>query len=66
MSRGQNELIGEFKMVPSDVMDCTYIPTEINRELLWIATRRGKLSGLLEEDRWPIILVDRLLLVSPT
>ena len=27
---------------------------------MWIATGRGKSSGLLEEDRWPFILVDRL------
>ena len=26
----------------------------------------GKFSGLLEEDRWPFILIDRLFLVSPT
>ena len=26
----------------------------------------GNSSGLLEEDRWPLILVDRLFLVSPT
>ena len=31
-----------------------------------VDTGRGKSSGLLEEDRWPFILVDRLFLVSPT
>ena len=31
---------------------------------MWIVTGRGKLLGLLEEDRWPFILVDRLFLVS--
>ena len=25
---------------------------------MWIATGRGKSSGLLDEDRWPFILVD--------
>ena len=41
MSRGQNELIGEFKMVTDDVisirqqvMKCMYIPTKIKRELV--------------------------------
>ena len=32
---------------------------------MWIATGRGKLSGLLEENWWPFFLVDRLFLVSP-
>ena len=27
---------------------------------MWLATGRDKSSGLLEEDRWPFILVDRL------
>ena len=27
---------------------------------MWIATGRGKSSGLLEEDRWPFFLMDRL------
>ena len=30
---------------------------------MWIATGRGKSSGLLEEDRWPFILVERLILI---
>ena len=34
-------------------------------DYVWTATRKGKLSGLLEEDRWPFILVDILFLVSP-
>ena len=41
MTRGQNELIGEFKMLAGDVisirgyiMKYTYIPTEIKREFL--------------------------------
>ena len=41
MSRGQNELIGKFKMAAGDmnsirgqVMEYTYIPTEIKRELV--------------------------------
>ena len=33
---------------------------------MWIATGRGKSSGLLEEDRRSFILVGRLFLVSPT
>jgi hypothetical protein len=53
-------------MVPGD-MEYMYIPTGIKREL----ERSGvdcnwKSSGLLEEDQWPFILVDRLFLVSPT
>ena len=28
--------------------------------MVWIATGKGKLLGLLEEDQWPFILVDRL------
>ena len=46
LSRRQNELVGSFKMVAGDlvsirgqVMEYTYIPTEIKRE---IATGRGK------------------------
>ena len=72
MSRKQKELIGKFKMVASDaiirgqVMEYTYIPTGIKRDLVWIVTGRGKFSGLLEEDRWLFILQDRLFLVSPT
>jgi hypothetical protein len=72
-SRRQNELVGKFKLAASDlvsvrgqVMEYTYIPTGIKGEMVWIATGRGKSSGLLEEDRWPFILVDRLFLVSPT
>ena len=40
VSRGQDELIGEFKIAASDVisrgqdMEYTYIPTEIKRELV--------------------------------
>ena len=33
---------------------------------MWIATRRGKLLVLLEEDQWPFILEDRLFLVPLT
>ena len=43
-----------------------YIPIGIERELVRFGVdcdRKGKLSGLLEEDQWPFILVDRLLLV---
>ena len=31
-----------------------------------MVTGKGKKSGLLEEDRCPFILVDRLFIVSPT
>jgi hypothetical protein len=31
-----------------------------------MATGMGKLSGLLEEDKCPFILVDRVFFVSPT
>ena len=50
-------------------MEYTYIPTGIKSELVrfgMIATGRAKLSGLLEEDRWPFILLDRLFSVCPT
>jgi hypothetical protein len=33
---------------------------------VWIATGRGKSLGLLEEDQWPFILVDRLFLEGIT
>ena len=33
--------------------------------MIWIATTRGKLLRLLEDDWWPFILVDKLFLVSP-
>ena len=64
MSRGRNELIAKFKMAAGDVirireqvMEYMFIPTGIKREI-WC--RRG----MLEEDRWAFILVDRLFLVS--
>ena len=73
VSRRQNKMVGKFKMaagnlvsIRGQVMEYTYIPTGIKREMVWIATGRGKSSGLLEEDRWPFVLVDRLFLVSPT
>ena len=54
VSRWQNELIGKFKMVTDDVisirgqvMEYTYIPTGIERQLVWMVTGRGKSSGLL-------------------
>ena len=66
VSRGQSELI-EFKIaagymisIGGQVMMYTYIPTEINRELVWIVTGMGKLSGLLKEELWLSILVDKL------
>jgi hypothetical protein len=41
LSRGQNELVGEFKMTAGDmvsirgqVMEYTYVPTGIKRELV--------------------------------
>ena len=58
-------MIGEFKMVVRDVISIggvvtkyTYIAAGINGswwDLEWIATRMGKLSGLLEEYWWPFI-----------
>ena len=76
MSRGQNELAGKFKMeaggvisIRGQVMEYTYIPTGIKGEMVRSGVDyhwKGKSSGLLEEDRWPFILVDRLFLVSPT
>ena len=33
----------------------THIQTEIKRKLVWIATGRSKLSGLLEEERYLIL-----------
>ena len=52
--------------IRGQVMEYTYIPTGIKRDLVCIATGRGKLSGLLEEDWWPFILMDKLFLASPT
>ena len=49
-------------------MEYTYIPTGIKWELVRFGVdcdQKGKLSGMLEEDRWLFILVDRLFLVSP-
>ena len=57
-----SDLVG----VRGQVMEYTYIPTRIKRDLVWIVTTRGKLLGLFEKDRWPVILVDRVFLVSPT
>ena len=71
MSRGQNELIGKFKMAAGDMISIrgrlwntrTYQQESKGswRDLVWIATKRGKFSGLLEGDQWPFILVDRQL-----
>ena len=50
-------------------MKYTYIPSGIKGKfvkIVWIATGRGKLLGLLEEEGLSFILVDRLFLVSPT
>jgi hypothetical protein len=70
VSRRQNELIGRFKMVAGDlinirgkVMEYTYIPTGIKREFIRFGVDCDR---LLEEDRWPFILVDKLFLVSTT
>ena len=69
VSRAQNQLIGEFKVAAGDVisirgqvMECTTFKQELKGvgDLVWIVTGRGKSSGMLEEDRWPFILVDRL------
>ena len=62
MSRGQNKLIDKFKMAASNVISKQESKGSW-QDLVWIATRRGK---LLEVDRWPFILVNRLFLVSPT
>ena len=76
VSRGRNELIGKFKMAAGDVisirgqvMEYTNIPTGIKRELVRfgvVCDWKGKLSALLEEDRWPFILVeiDMLMCIS--
>ena len=54
MSKGQNELIGKFKMVEGDVisirgqMEFMNIPTEINRELVRFGMdydRKGTVGG---------------------
>ena len=34
--------------------------------MVWITTRRCKLSALLEEDQWPFILVDTVFSLSHT
>ena len=57
VSRGQNKLVGKFKMAAGDmvsirgqVMEHMYIPTGIKRELVRSGvdvTRRGKLLGLV-------------------
>ena len=75
-SRRHNELVSKFKMAASDlvsvrgqVMEYLYIPTGIKGEMVRSGMdchRKGQVTGLLEEDRWPFILVDRLFLVSPT
>ena len=69
MSRRQNGLVGKFKMAAGDivsirelVMEYTYIPTGIKREIV----RSGVDCDWKVEDRWPFILVDRLFLVSST
>ena len=76
-SRRQNKLVGKFKMAASDLVSVRGQVTESTLtfqqelkgrwwDLVWIATESAKSSGLLEEDQWPFILVDRLFLVSPT
>ena len=58
LSRGQNELIGKFKMVTGDLISIrgklwSTFQQEFKRswrDLVWITTGRGKLSRLLEED----------------
>ena len=74
MSRGQNELVGKFKMGAGDMVSIggrlwsTHTFQQESkgslRDLVWIATGGGKSSGLLEEGWWPFILVDRLFLIS--
>ena len=71
----ENDL-GKFKMAAGDVisirgqvMEYTNIPTGIKRELVRfgvVCDWKGKLSALLEEDRWPFILVeiDMLMCIS--
>ena len=66
--REQNKLIGKFKMAAGDVISIRgrLWSTRTFQHFAWIATGRSKLSGLLEEDRWPFNLVNRLFLVSLT
>ena len=68
MDGGKFKLVGKFKMALGDmvsirgqVMEYTYIPTGIKRELVRSGVDcdwKGKSSGLLVEDRWPFIVVD--------
>ena len=74
MSRGQNELIGNFKMAENDVINIggrlwsthTFLKELKGNwwDLVWIATRWGKLLGLFEEEWWPFVLLDKLFLES--
>jgi hypothetical protein len=67
----QIELTGKLKMASGYLTrrlwhTCTR-QQEINRswlDLVWIGTGRGKVSGLLKEECWPFILVDKLFSVS--
>ena len=62
VSRGQ-------KMVAGDLISRHTFQQELKgswRYFVWIVTGRGKLSGLVEEDWWEFILVDKLFLVSLT
>ena len=58
-------MIAKFKMAADDVtgvgdwlMKYMYISTGIKEKLVRSATGRGKLSGLLEEERGPFILLN--------
>ena len=72
---GLNEFIDKFKMAAGNMVSIrgwlwsTHTFQQESKgswwDLVWIPTGRGKLPGLLEEDRWPFILVDRLFLASP-
>jgi hypothetical protein len=73
VSRRHNELVGKFKMAASDmvsirgqILEYTYIPTGIKRELIRSSVDCDWKSGLFVEDQWTFIIVDRLFLVSPT
>ena len=59
---------GDVISIGRHVLEHTYIPTGIESEFVrfgMMATGRSKLSGLLEEDQWSFILMDRMFLVSP-
>ena len=51
---------GDVSSIRGQVMEYTYIPMGIKRDLVRIGVDCYQKGKLLEEDWWPFILVDKL------